>query len=154
MTTFLSNSLKDLVTRIVTNIFRSITSLLQHFVFKMVFHDVLFTAPNPSPGGHEKVILQRSPVNYSTGLCIAYSLQLGKLASLFWWVELYLFSLECNEVSSSKFWGVSGPGVTACILRLTAVFLCCWRISMVCLSLELVGSWVELGFSVHMKAFG
>ena len=26
---------------------------------------------------------------------------LGKLASVFWWVELELFSLECNEVSSS-----------------------------------------------------
>ena len=28
---------------------------------------------------------------------------LGKLALVFWWVELYLFSLECNEVSSSDF---------------------------------------------------
>ena len=28
---------------------------------------------------------------------------LGKLASVFWWVELDLFSLECNEVSSSGF---------------------------------------------------
>jgi len=28
---------------------------------------------------------------------------LGKLALVFWWVELYLFSLECNEVSSSEF---------------------------------------------------
>ena len=27
----------------------------------------------------------------------------GKLASVFWWVELDLFSLECNEVSSSEF---------------------------------------------------
>ena len=45
--------------------------------FKMSFHVVLFTAPSPSPGGDEKVILifQRTPVNYSTGLCIAYSLQ-------------------------------------------------------------------------------
>ena len=31
---------------------------------------------------------------------------LGELASVFWWVELDLFSLECNEVSSSEFWGV------------------------------------------------
>ena len=31
---------------------------------------------------------------------------LGKFASVFWWVELDLFSLECNEVSSSEF-GVS-----------------------------------------------
>ena len=31
---------------------------------------------------------------------------LGELASVFWWVELDLFSLECSEVSSSEFWGV------------------------------------------------
>ena len=52
----------------------------------MFFHDVLFTVPSPSPGGDEKVILifQRSPVNYSTGLCIAYSLQIfvSKVLSL------------------------------------------------------------------------
>ena len=28
---------------------------------------------------------------------------LGKLALLFWWVELDFFSLECNGVSSSEF---------------------------------------------------
>ena len=28
---------------------------------------------------------------------------LGKLASMFWWMELDLLSLECNGVSSSKF---------------------------------------------------
>ena len=28
---------------------------------------------------------------------------LGKLVSVFWWVELDLFSLECSEVSSSEF---------------------------------------------------
>ena len=32
---------------------------------------------------------------------------LGKLVSVFWWVELDLFSLKCNEVSSSEFWGFS-----------------------------------------------
>ena len=42
----------------------------------------------------------------------------------------------------------------ACILMLRSVFLYCWRISMVCLALEFVGSWVELGFSVGMEAFG
>ena len=42
----------------------------------------------------------------------------------------------------------------ACLLMLRAVFLLFWRISMVCLTVELVGSWVELGFSVDMKAFG
>ena len=28
---------------------------------------------------------------------------LGKLVSVFWWVELDLFSLERNEVSSNEF---------------------------------------------------
>ena len=42
----------------------------------------------------------------------------------------------------------------ACILMLRAVLLLYWRVSMVCLALELVGSWVELGFSVGMEAFG
>ena len=31
---------------------------------------------------------------------------LGKLVLMFWWVELDLFSLECNEMSSSEFLGV------------------------------------------------
>ena len=31
---------------------------------------------------------------------------LGKLVSVFLWVEMDLFSLECNEVSSSEFWGI------------------------------------------------
>ena len=35
-----------------------------------------------------------------------------------------------------------------------AVFLHCWRISTVCLALELVGSWVELDFSVGKEALG
>ena len=39
------------------------------------------------------------------------------------------------------------------ILRFRAVFLCCCRICMVCLALELVGPWLVLGFSVVMEAF-
>ena len=42
----------------------------------------------------------------------------------------------------------------ACILMLRAMFLHCWRISMVCLSLELVGSLVKFGFRLGMEAFG
>ena len=41
----------------------------------------------------------------------------------------------------------------ACLLMLKVVFLLCWRISMVCLALELVDSWVDLGFSVGMETF-
>ena len=37
---------------------------------------------------------------------------LGKLVSVFWWVELYFFSLECNEVSSNELLDVNGFGVT------------------------------------------
>ena len=33
------------------------------------------------------------------------------------------------------------------------MFLCCWKICMVCLALELIGPWVMLGFSVGMEAF-
>ena len=32
------------------------------------------------------------------------------------------------------------------------MFLCCWRICLVCLALELVGPCVVLGFSVGMEA--
>ena len=39
----------------------------------------------------------------------------------------------------------------ACLLMLRAVFLSCWRISVGCFALELVGSWVELGFRVGMR---
>ena len=30
---------------------------------------------------------------------------------MFWWVEPDLFSLKCNEESSSEFWGVYGFGM-------------------------------------------
>ena len=38
--------------------------------------------------------------------------KLGKLVSVFWWVELDFFSLECSEVSSSEFLDVCEFGVT------------------------------------------
>ena len=37
---------------------------------------------------------------------------LGKLVSVFWWVELDFFSLEHNEVSSNELRDVNGFGVT------------------------------------------
>ena len=43
---------------------------------------------------------------------------LGKL--VFWWVELYFFSLECNEVSSNELRDVYGFGVTLGSLYLGA----------------------------------
>ena len=42
----------------------------------------------------------------------------------------------------------------ACMLMLRVMFLPCWRICVVCLALELIGSWVVAGFSVGMEAFG
>ena len=45
---------------------------------------------------------------------------LGKLVTVFWWVELYFFSLECNEVSSNELWDVYGFGVTLGSLYLGA----------------------------------
>ena len=74
---------------------------------------------------------------------------------MFWWVELYLFSLECNEVSSSEFLGVYGFGMALGSLYFNAqgCVPCCWRICLVCLALKLVGPCVVLGFSVGMEAF-
>ena len=81
---------------------------------------------------------------------------LEKLASVFGWVGLDLFSMDCNEVSSSELWGVYGSGVALGSLSFNAqgFLLRYWGISVVCLALKLVGSWVELVFSVGMEAFG
>ena len=40
------------------------------------------------------------------------------------------------------------------MLTLRSMFLRCYRIYVVCLVLELLGSWVVLGFGVGMEAFG
>ena len=53
------------------------------------------------------------------------------------------------EVSMCLVWILA-----ACIFVVRVMFLLCWRISLICLDLELVGSRVELGFSVGMEAFG
>ena len=45
---------------------------------------------------------------------------LGEFAYVFWWVELHLFSLQSNEVSSSEFWGVYGFGMALCSLSFNA----------------------------------
>ena len=48
---------------------------------------------------------------------------LGKIVSIFWWAELDLFFLECNEVSNSQFWGVYGFGMALGSLSFNV--LCC-----------------------------
>ena len=45
---------------------------------------------------------------------------LGKLTLVFWWVELGLFSLQCNAVSGSEFWGICGFHVTLGSLYINA----------------------------------
>ena len=72
---------------------------------------------------------------------------------MLWWVEIDLFSLKCPVASFGVSMGLAWLW-EAYLLMLRAAFLLCWRINMVCLALELVGSWVELGFSVGMEAFG
>ena len=61
--------------------------------------------------------------------------------------------MTCPEVSFGVSMGLVWLWV-ACILMLRVEFLHYWRIRVVYLVLELVGSWVELGFSVGMEAFG
>ena len=45
---------------------------------------------------------------------------LGKLVSVFWWVELDFFSLECSEVSRNELRDVSRFGVTLSSLYVEA----------------------------------
>ena len=61
--------------------------------------------------------------------------------------------MKCPVVSFGVSMGLAWLWA-AYILMLRVVFLHCWRISVVCLALELIGSWVELCFSVGMEAFG
>ena len=69
------------------------------------------------------------------------------------WISSLWGAIECPVVSFGVSVGLAWLWA-ACILMFRAVFLCCWRISLVCLALELVGSWVELGFSAGIEAFG
>ena len=81
---------------------------------------------------------------------------LGKLVSVFLWVELDFFFLECREVPSSEFCGVYGFGVTLGSLNIKpqGYVPSLLEMDMVYLALELVGSWVMLNSSVGMEAFG
>ena len=54
------------------------------------------------------------------GLVACQGFLLRKLAFVFWWVKLDLFSLECNEVSSSEFWGVREFGMALSSLSFNA----------------------------------
>ena len=81
---------------------------------------------------------------------------LGKLASVFWWwswISSIWSAMKCTVVSFELSM-VLVRLLTTCISVLRIMFLHCWRISLECLALNIVGSWVELGFSVGMEAFG
>ena len=61
--------------------------------------------------------------------------------------------MQCPVVSFEVSMGLVRLLAT-CVLRLRIMFLSCWRISLACLALKFVCSWVELGFSVGMETFG
>ena len=54
--------------------------------------------------------------------CLVKVSWLGKLVSMFWWMELYFFSLECNEMSSNELWDVYGFGVTSTFTFIKRLF--------------------------------
>ena len=62
-------------------------------------------------------------------------------------------AMKCPVVSFGVSMGLAWLWA-ACLLMLRVVFLLYWRISVACLALELVSSWVEFGFSVGMETFG
>ena len=69
------------------------------------------------------------------------------------WVSSLWGAMKCPVVSFEVSMSLAWIWAT-CLLMLQVVLLHCWRISMVCLALGLVGSWVELGFSVGMEILG
>jgi len=69
------------------------------------------------------------------------------------WISSLWSTMKCPEVN----FGVSMVLVwflAVCMLMFSVMFLCCWRLGVVTLAVKLVGSWVELGFSVGMEVFG
>ena len=63
--------------------------------------------------------------------------------------------MECQVISCEMGLCVRCDlGQAACMLTFRAMFLHCWSICVVCLALKLIGSWVVVGFSVGMEAFG
>ena len=66
------------------------------------------------------------------------------------WISSLWSSVKCPVMS----YGVLAWLCIAHLLMFSVVFVFCWRISMVCLALELIGSLVELGFRVGIETFG
>ena len=68
------------------------------------------------------------------------------------WISSLWNAMKCPVMSYEMSVGLEWLWA-ACIVKLRGVFLCCWRICVVCLALEFVGPWMVLGFSVGMEAF-
>ena len=81
---------------------------------------------------------------------------LGELAFVFWWVS-WISSLWRAMRCPVGGFGVSLGLVwlwATCLLMFGTVFPFCWRISVTCFVLELVGCWAGLGFSVGTEISG
>ena len=61
------------------------------------------------------------------------------------WISSLWSAMKCSIMSYEMSMGLKWLWA-ACILKLRAMLLCCWRIFMVCLALELLGPWTVLGF--------
>ena len=68
------------------------------------------------------------------------------------WISSLWSGMNCPVVSFELSVGLVWLWA-ACILKLRAMFLCCWRLCMVCLALELVDPWVVFGFSSRYGGF-
>ena len=69
------------------------------------------------------------------------------------WVSSLWRAMKCPVMSFGVSMGLAWLWA-ARLLLFRAVFLFCCRNSMVCLALDLVGSHMELGFSLGMGTFG
>ena len=81
---------------------------------------------------------------------------LGKLVSVFcaWsWISSLWSAMKCPIVSFGVSMGLDWLWA-AHLLKFRFMFLFCWIINVVCLAMELAGSWVELCFSVGMEILG
>ena len=100
--------------------------------------------------------VERAPFgwDWTRGLSMFLGYWSLRLCSGEWsWIPSLWSVRKCPVVSFGVSMGFAWLWA-ACLLMLRAEFLFCWRISIVCLTLELVGSWVVFGFSVSMEAFG
>ena len=68
------------------------------------------------------------------------------------WISFLWSAMKCPVMSFGVFMGLAWFWA-AHLLMFKFVFLFCWRIIVVHFALKLVGSWVELGFSVDMETF-